>query len=536
MDAKTGKILKMLCLAFAVQTACLSSLLAGQRVFAVQADGHGKYIFHTIERKETLYGLSKKFGVRVQDILSANPGLTIDTFQEGKEIRIPAETAGQKPEMVQTYKMHSVQKGETVFSISQQYNISLDAFYTANPGVKTSGLKKGSLVKIVQLTEKKMTESDLRTQEDKAEKALRDRTKIKALETVKVGLLFPFLDQEDGQSARFTEYVRGFLMAVEDFKQAGHSAEVYVFGIDAGGGTDRLRSLLETAEFRSLNILVGGVSPDQVSVLADFAKKEDIKYVVPFTSKNDEVLSNGNLFQVNTPHVYLYPLIAQVFAQRFAGANVVFADEAEGDKADFVNVLKTELRKAKISTATVTLTDDGAPLMAAAMRADKTNIIVPASGSAVSAAKLAVLMQAVRTNKPELRFSLFGYPEWQTYNSQIQADLHKLDSYFYSPFYAGQGQAKMQAFAQEYKNRFGKSLMNIFPKYGALGYDTANYFLNAAWTYGANFEANIGKYRAASIQSALSFDRVNNWGGFINKGFYFVHYGVSTTEKTEYDK
>jgi LysM repeat protein len=508
-------------------------------VQSAQATGETKYAYHTIEKKETLYAVSRKYSVSMQDIMDANSGLTADTFQEGRVIRIPIGMK-QQAEKVITYQLHKVQKKETAYSIAKQYNITMDALYEANPSLKTSGLKNGSMLRIPQLADKKLTENDVRIQEENGGKMLQERTKVKTVNMVKVGILFPFFDQNDGQSSRFVEYLEGFLLAVEEFKQKGYSAEVYVFNIESGTDTKRLASLLESDEFKNLNVLVGGVSQDQISVLSDFAKKHKVKYVIPFTSKNDDVLSNEFLFQVNTPHNYLYPGIAQAFSGKFKGSNVIFLNDPEGDqrndKSDFRDALKAQLDRSKISN-TSTLISDNLPLeLSALMSSTKQNVIIPTSSSATCLGKVISVMQTVQKENPNLAFSLFGYPEWQTYSSQLQDNMRKLDTYFYSSFYADNNLDNTKLFVQKYKARFGKTMMNIFPKYGLLGYDTGNYFLNIVKLYGANFDLHIEKYRSLSIQSALSFERVNSWGGFINTGFYLVHYTPSTIEKIDYRK
>jgi hypothetical protein len=50
------------------------------------------------------------------------------------------------------------------------------------------------------------------------------------------------------------------------------------------------------------------------------------------------------------------------------------------------------------------------------------------------------------------------------------------------------------------------------------------FFLTALYRYGLNFEQNIHHLRVKTIQFAFNFERVNNWGGFINTGLYLVYY------------
>ncbi|MBP1618849.1 MAG: putative secreted protein [Bacteroidetes bacterium] len=494
-----------------------------------------KYVYHTIERKETLYSVSRKYSVAMQDIMDANVGLTAETFQEGKVIRIPRGLI-QKPEQAITYRLHKVRKGETIYSIAKSYNLTSDALTDANPDLKSSNLKKGFMLKIPQYSEKKLTERDSVVQEEKAHNLLRERSKVKAVNTVRIGLLFPFSDKNDAQSNRFVEYLEGFLLAVEDFKQKGYSAEVYVFDIESGVNTNRLTALLETEELKTVNVLIGGISQDQIGVLSDFAKKQKIRYVIPFNSKNDDVLSNDYVFQMNTPYNYLFSAISQTFVNRFKTAKVIFVNDSGDDKADFITSLQSELQKNKISNTSVQLSENTGTELSALLSTTKPNIIVPTSGSSATLNKLVSVLQPLKKDNPDLQFSLFGYPEWQTYNLQTQDNLRKLDTYFYSSFFIGANQNSAKLFSQRFKSRYGKDLMNVYPKFGLLGYDIGNYFLNIVKLYGVNFDNHVTKYQINSIQSALSFKRVNNWGGFINTGFYFVHYGTSGTEKTDYSK
>lgn len=49
---------------------------------------------HTVAAGETLYGLSRAYGVSIENIVAANPGLSAETLQAGKVIRIPRSRAG----------------------------------------------------------------------------------------------------------------------------------------------------------------------------------------------------------------------------------------------------------------------------------------------------------------------------------------------------------------------------------------------------------------------------------------------------------
>ena len=90
-----------------------------------------EYYVHTIEAKETLYGLHKLYGVSIEEILLANPDAK-DGLTAGKELLIPKLDAvndlaekpvKETPKDTSKYLVHVVKQGETLYSIAQQYRI-----------------------------------------------------------------------------------------------------------------------------------------------------------------------------------------------------------------------------------------------------------------------------------------------------------------------------------------------------------------------------------------------------------------------------
>ncbi|WKV10687.1 muramidase family protein [Marivirga harenae] len=90
-----------------------------------------KYIIHKLEPKETLYSLGKRYHVSVADIQEVNPqeknGYKID--QIGRELLIPYReeqfnSSSGITTQKQEAKQHIVNAGETIYSISKQYDVS----------------------------------------------------------------------------------------------------------------------------------------------------------------------------------------------------------------------------------------------------------------------------------------------------------------------------------------------------------------------------------------------------------------------------
>jgi LysM repeat protein len=81
------------------------------------------FVVHKIERGETLYSISKRYGVTVDQILEHNPdadaGLEVDQI-----LKVPYVT--RTPKRPSNGNNHIVGTGETLFSISRQYGVSID--------------------------------------------------------------------------------------------------------------------------------------------------------------------------------------------------------------------------------------------------------------------------------------------------------------------------------------------------------------------------------------------------------------------------
>jgi LysM repeat protein len=87
------------------------------------------FIIHQIDAKETLYSISRRYGVPVTAILESNPssegGITI-----GRLLKVPYLSKA-KTEVTNS-RRHVVAAKETLFSIARQYDVSLDELKKAN--------------------------------------------------------------------------------------------------------------------------------------------------------------------------------------------------------------------------------------------------------------------------------------------------------------------------------------------------------------------------------------------------------------------
>ena len=286
-----------------------------------------------------------------------------------------------------------------------------------------------------------------------------------------------------------------------------------------------LNTILAKNEMKSMNIIIGPMHQNQIKPLSDFAEKNDIRLVIPFSQKGEEVFKNPAIYQINTPQSYLYSEVYEHFTRQFPNANVIFIEPSSADKekAEFISGLKQELKSKGIPMRTVSESATKETLKAT-LRSDKENIFIPTSGSNVLLIKVLPQLTLLVRENPAEKIHLFGYPEWQTYTRDHLENFFELDVYFYSSFYTNTLFPAAVQFTNAYHKWYSKDLASKYPNYAMLGFDTGFFFLKGLSLYSSELENNLPKMNLTPIQTGFKFQRVNNWGGFINKKVFFIRF------------
>lgn len=511
----------------------IGSVLTIPQRRVISSEKEENYRYHTILPKETLYSVAKTYRLKPEDVVRANVGLSVESFQIGKTIRIPFFESYEvvKPFEKQTANIiHTVQRGETLYSIARKYDVEVSTLEQMNP-MLAGGLKP-NMELIVAVARSKVDNLDPR-EENQANRLLTKQSPSQRVDMMKVGLLLPFLDQTSRGHLRLQEYYEGFLLAVNEMKERGANFELYVFEIGKGNDIGKIESLLGTLEMKSLNLIIGGVNDAQIKVLSDFSRSNNIKYVVPFSQSNEEVLNNGFMFQVNPMSSLVFTKTVTYFTQKFRNANIIFVEGGGNPQKEFVTLLQSSLKQQGIPFKTIA----EAGLLTASsenvLRIGQENLILPLSSDAATLRQVTSELKKVHEATPEIVAHLFGHPDWQTYG-ELKDELTQFGTYFYTPFFVDQQSYQAKRFMDEFKRWYGREPMETYPSYGMWGYDTALYFLTALQRNGLNFEQKINDVDVSTIQFPYYFERLNNWGGLINGALYLVHYDQNgSISKTE---
>lgn len=520
----------------------------------IPQNGDNQVTFHTIQSGETLYKLSVKYGVSVERICQANPGLSAKNFRVDQVIAIPpvakseqvsAEVVDQLPSSPAKVEkkdeslkpncrdMHRVERKETVYSICKQYGITEEELLAANPEIKNKKLKKGKFLCIPYPKETANTTTPTQPQTNldatltDAQLFDKNKKKNEKISTIKAAVVLPFNTDGTGtrdEQVRMVEYYEGFLMAMDSLKKQGISIDLYTY--DSGKTASSVNKILNKAEMKNMDIIFGPAHPEQVKPMAEFAQKHNSRLVIPFSSKGDDVFGNPAVYQINTPQSYLYSEVYEHYLRKFPNAHVIFLDAATGhtDKDDFVKGLKEELKNRQITFKELRGENINPEGMKLAVDSLRENVIIPTSGKNVVLTKILPQLIVTSREHPNYDMKLFGYPEWQTYTDDHLASFFELNTYFYSSFYTNNLFPAAIQFTNAYRKWFSKDMVNTYPKYGMLGFDTAYFFLKGLNDYGSNFEDQVKQMQVTPIQTGFKFDRVNNWGGFINRKVFFVNF------------
>lgn len=114
-------------------------------------------LFHLVEAGETLYAISRKYGISVNDILEINDLNVDDKISIGQKIYLrdpfrennytPRENANST---VDSYITYTVKKGDTLYSISRKYGVSIEDILKWN-NKSDYNLKEGEQIRIKEL-------------------------------------------------------------------------------------------------------------------------------------------------------------------------------------------------------------------------------------------------------------------------------------------------------------------------------------------------------------------------------------------------
>jgi len=475
----------------------------------INVDKKNKFTYYEVKnKKESLYSISKTFGVSINEILEANPDVE-NGIKKGDIIKVPVNETienqqqkqknGSKDKSENELKnadetVHIVQPKETIYGISKQYDVPQEDLISANPQLK-DGLKVGQTLIIPK--ENKITVEASNPKKEIEPIVVPELSK----KYLKIAFLLPFTNSsnENTNVERFINFYKGALLALEEAKKQGFSADVQVF--DTGVGTTSFNRILSEKFLANADLIIGPAYTDQVSIVAAFAKKNKIAQVVPFTSKIDKADKHDYLYQFNPASEDIEQAAIEGFIEKFENYNIIFINFSDkNDKgAKFADNLKKNLRLQSIKFTEIS--NDDAIIQTSKV---KKNIVIFATSNYENITN--ILPNIKKSNNNILEY-------WVS--DEIKDKLPELENcYSYSMF----NNNVSENYLQQYKKWFGNRTCNSTPCYDLLGYDIVYYFCNA--DFNALTSTFSGRNSILFQQSNFNFMPQKNGKGFINYGYF----------------
>ena len=504
---------------------------------------------HEIKAGETLYSISRAYGVTVSAIQAANPGLG-ETIIAGQTINIPAKgpetppqqhiiinpvtipvdsqpstVAQQVPvnsqlpaEIPPCKETYEVKKKETLYSIAQRFGVTMDEIVAANPTIepdKKDRIKKGQMLCIP------FTQAELEAMRPVVEE---EEIIIKEPVPVNFAIIMPFgLNQQKKTREAITmiDFYEGIMLAVSEMKRDGVSGKVYAYD------EAQIDSVLALPQMKKVNLIIGAKDANNINKLKAFTEKNNISLVVPLSSSTTLVNNTHNVYQVNQKMDNdTYDRAFASFSAMHPNANYIFVNiEDQMDKADYVMRLKNFLNSEDIRFSNCDFQNIAG--IVEMLSTNKENYIIPSSSTKTAFDRLVKRLGELSLDS--YRLSLFGYTDWQAFADKSIEAFKKYQCMFFTSFYNNPNATETYAFNQRFRSTFGRDQYNTYPRYGMLGYDIANFFVRNMYVEGEDFAANIENLTSEAIQNPMHFTHKNTWSGFINNAMMFVKYNADGT-------
>ena len=510
-------------------------------------DGVSYYV-HTVEKRQTLYSISRTYNVSAEILINDNPELK-QGLKEGDKILIrrvtdytspvkvtpPAKQAVVKDTVspVRIQAEHLVRWYENLASISKKYGVSEEEIAIVNSlsGGKIQARQvlkipyPGEAERFAQIQRddiKPITEIMGEEPDDEKIEAKRRRSGARR-GSYTASLIIPMGGRDsastDHTSGNFVEFYQGFLIALEDLKEefSGINLELRVFDSDRIPASE----IALRGDLKGSDLIIGPVLSAQIEPVLSFAHSNDIPLVSPVDPSGDELsVRYPNYFHVGTPVVYQQKALIESVS---ASGNIVLIFEEGGQDSHFVQITRQMLQDAGLRYKTLSYTILGGrsilPQFENRLVKEGINQIIVASNSEAFVSDVLRNLNLMQS-RSGYSIKLFGTPRWRHFDNVDINLYHTMNLSISMQYYVEYNSENVKRFIARFRE-----LYNAEPTaYSFQAYDVAYFFLGALYNYGGDIEDNIGKYNRKLLQSDYKFIRRNGDEGFINSGVRVLKY------------
>jgi LysM repeat protein/ABC-type branched-subunit amino acid transport system substrate-binding protein len=490
----------------------------------------GDTIYHEVLKKETLYALSVKYEIPVEQIEAINPEVK-NGLKVGMIIKIPTAPKNQSVSTSEQFQkptrdsliLHEVQPKETLYSLSKRYEVSTDEIQMVNGGLP-QGLQVGSTIRIP-VTNPKYTEKV-------TEKPKEDNYSVPIMssDTLRIAVFLPFctdknetsdLGEKSEKLYNLTQislgFYRGLNMALDSLSRLGLKVKVRYY--DTKNDTLHCNKLLNSIQPGQYDLFIGPLFPETFACAVTRTQQLNVPIVSPVKVSSSLLLGNPSVIKSYSSSPSLVIKMANYAATRLADSNVVIISGSDRTDFRYAEIFQKHLHSATGDSIPIhKLWQASAANVGKLLNPNKENhVFLISSNEGFVSTALSTMYQMSRRGQ---NITVYGIDNWQNFKTLDTDYLNQLNvSYPIQRFMDYQG-PKMIDFIQKYREMYFTD-----PSITVVSaFDVGMYFGQTIYQHKANWKVGVDQNRGNGLATRFDFIQIDSTSGFENQGGYILQY------------
>ncbi|HNY14128.1 MAG TPA: LysM peptidoglycan-binding domain-containing protein [Bacteroidales bacterium] len=534
-----------------------------------------KYIYHKMQPGETIYQLSRLYGISENEIVASNPGVEISRLPVNAEIAVPRRVfMSERQEFAvqdSDYIFHKVVRGESLASIAEHYGITVRDLRKENRNIRFPQvgdyIRIRALKKAAEQEKAALPLPDTLKKDDEPGKPplLYERpagyTPVRNLKgKMDVALLIPLylsensvrrdIDSSRMQNGRriykitprpetwiysgstgFIEMYMGMLLAADTLRALGLDINIHLFDIKSD--TVALTKLINSGRLSGMDLIVGPVYSHNLAIMTEWARPLGIPVVSPVPLYSNAALKdNPNLFMAHSSLEVAQDAIAGKTGEYF-DSNIVFIhNDSAGVDPDikrFKDKIFAELSdrlpwqevrfKEFIFYSRSAFDNDSVNRLGHTLSRDIPNLVIIASEEAPV---ISETVQELHSLSKRFPIKVYGYPVMRMMENLEPKYFFELEMQMFSPYWIDYSRRDIRRFNASFRQKFltePDELSNAW-----LGYDIAYYFISGIAVHGSDFLAHPEIHFPDLLHTEFDFRRKTVNDGFENHRLFSIKY------------
>lgn len=496
-----------------------------------------QYYIHTVEKGQTLYSISKAYGVLISEIFTDNP-IAMDGIQPDQELKIIVKKEAEVIEVDTEYPIidgnmiyHKVRPKDTLYSLAKHYGVTMEEIRELNVELISEDLKIGSVLKIPQRGSKEESVPENINQFQVRDTVYPPGT---MKESYNVVYMLPlFLEMNDTIEARVSdmepdriyeeamsgiEFYQGAQLALDSLKANGLSAEVYVY--DSESNTSRVRNLFYKPEVKNADIIIGPFYKELFTIAQQLSNFKGTPVVSPVLADPKILEGKTSSAKVTVSEETEIKKIAEYISSEFCNENVLVIHKGKEKELERLAWFESVYRCDSSNWFTpINYKSSGWDSLSSSLSMADTNIVVVLSDDQSFVTSFFITLDKKKEDYP---MRVFGIRSWLDFEN-IETDYYH-DMHLHLPVQdlINYEDSSVVWFVKNYRERFKNE-----PGYFAfLGFDVTYYFLSSIQKFGVgtDYLDKLSIYNWLGLQNSFRFER-NGWEtGVENKAVHIAKY------------